>query len=88
MGVKERVLKQLKPLIADAKSLGKWFRSKDGNVILSPKELEEALGNDEYLWGQEHWNLKYPEDILKDLRAQRDRLNEKIEDLERRMKES
>lgn len=66
---REAVIESMRPLFERADREGLWFYMNYQGIWISPDELRAAHAGDRFLWGAVNWELRDPEELIKDLRA-------------------
>lgn len=82
MDQKERILKELEPMFADANKAGLWFKSRGKGYWFSPDDLKNEQEKDHFLWGKRYWELRDPEEYLKELEEQKAAIKKRIQKVE------
>jgi hypothetical protein len=66
----ESVAESLRPLIGEARATGMWLYSQSlaGILWFSPDELAAENAKGKFCWGPINWQLRHPQEYLRQLR--------------------
>ena len=85
MSEREKILKSLEPLFAEAEAKGLWFRSHYQGIALSPKEMRAEHAKGRLIWGRVNWELIDPKTLLRDEKKELDNIRKHNEGILKRV---
>ena len=76
---REEILKSLEPLFNEAEQKGLWFYCSYEQMWFTPKELKQMHSEDRFIWGEDNWELRNPNEGIRELETLKNNINGQIE---------